>query len=118
MLYADFNSAGASAWIYWNMILDPKGGPWLISPKHNDPLSNPQQPIIVADPSTGKYYLTGVYFAMTHFSHFVTPGSFRINVVGNNIYPTVYYSAFKRAADHITVILMNDDAQSRKVKFL
>ena len=27
----------ASAWIYWNMILDEKGGPWLVSPVHHDP---------------------------------------------------------------------------------
>ncbi len=35
MLYADFLIVQASGWIYWNMILDTTGGPWLISPEHN-----------------------------------------------------------------------------------
>jgi len=28
--------AGASAWIYWNMILDETGGPWAVSPIHGE----------------------------------------------------------------------------------
>ena len=29
-----------SGWIYWNMILDQDGGPWLVSPEHGDPDPN------------------------------------------------------------------------------
>jgi hypothetical protein len=32
----------ASAWIYWNTILDEKGGPWLVSPV----------PVVIADRKT------------------------------------------------------------------
>ena len=77
--FADFNIVGASGWFYWNMILDTTGGPWLVSEEHNDPDPSPQQPVLVADPSTGKYYRTGVYYAMTHFGRFIKPGSFRID---------------------------------------
>ena len=77
--FADFNIVGASGWFYWNMILDTTGGPWLVSEEHNDPDPSPQQPVLVADPSTGKYYRTGVYYAMTHFGRSIKPGSFRID---------------------------------------
>ena len=30
-------AAGASAWTYWNMILDETGGSWLVSKVHGDP---------------------------------------------------------------------------------
>ena len=33
-----------SGWIYWNMILDEDGGPWLTSPEHGDPTPNQQHP--------------------------------------------------------------------------
>ena len=29
-----------SGWIYWNMILDQNGGPWLVSVEHGDPDDN------------------------------------------------------------------------------
>ena len=32
-IFTDLES-GASAWIYWNMILDQNGGPWAVSPSH------------------------------------------------------------------------------------
>merc|ERR1711998_722349 len=56
------------------------GGPWLVSEEHNDPDPNPQQPVLVVDPSSGKYYRTGVYYAMTHFGRFIQPGAFRIDL--------------------------------------
>ncbi|MCX6618910.1 MAG: hypothetical protein NTZ98_22780, partial [Acidobacteria bacterium] len=38
---------GAAAWIYWNMILDEKGGPWAISPVHGNPDPNVQHPVVI-----------------------------------------------------------------------
>ena len=35
MIFSDLES-GASAWIYWNMILDEKGGPWLVSKRSRE----------------------------------------------------------------------------------
>ena len=47
----------ASAWIYWNMILDEKGGPWLVSVAHGDPDHNTQHPVVIIDRSTEKNFL-------------------------------------------------------------
>ena len=44
--------AGASAWIYWNMILDENGGPWLVSPVHGNPDPNVQHPVVIIDRKT------------------------------------------------------------------
>ena len=74
--------AGASAWTYWNMILDQNGGPWLISPIHNDPDNNVQQPVVIIDRNTKKVSYAGVYYALAHFSKFVRPGSIRIGTRG------------------------------------
>jgi hypothetical protein len=41
--------AHASAWIYWNMILDEKGGPWSVSYVHGNPDPNIQHPVVIID---------------------------------------------------------------------
>ena len=46
--------AGASAWIYWNTILDQHGGPWMVSPVHNDPDPNAQHPVVIINRATKK----------------------------------------------------------------
>ena len=46
--------AGASAWLYWNMILDENGGPWLTSPIHGNPDPNVQHPVVVVNRQTKK----------------------------------------------------------------
>jgi glucosylceramidase len=70
--------AGASAWIYGNMILDRHGGPWLASAVHRDPNPNRQQPVIMVDRKTGKVTYTGIYYYLEHFSKFVRPGAIRV----------------------------------------
>jgi len=75
--------AGSSGWTYWNLILDQHGGPWLISPIHQDPDNNVQQPVVIIDRDTHKISYTGVYYAIAHFSKFVRPGSIRIGSEGS-----------------------------------
>ena len=99
-------------------MLNTEGGPWLISPKHNDPVKNPQQPVVIADPQTGQYWLTGCYYAMWHFGR-INPGSTRIVVEeagassggdGAGVYPTLSHVAFYDASEEsYTVVLMNAD---------
>src|SRR5262245_18607536 len=74
--------SGASAWIYWNMILDEKGGPWLVSPAHEDPNPNVQHPVVIVDRQKRKVTYTGLYFYLAHFSRFVRPGSIRVATLG------------------------------------
>jgi glucosylceramidase len=75
--------AGSSGWTYWNLILDQHGGPWLISPIHQDPDNNVQQPVVIIDRDIHKISYTGVYYAIAHFSKFVRPGSIRIGSDGS-----------------------------------
>ncbi len=71
-----------SGWIYWNMILDQNGGPWLISPEHSDPDNNFQHPVLIINRDTKQTIYTGLYYYLSHFSRFVRPGASRIDCKG------------------------------------
>ncbi len=73
-----------SAWLYWNMILDQNGGPWLISTEHGDPDDNRQQPVVIIDRETKVVTYTGLYYYLAHFSRFIRPGAYRINCTGGS----------------------------------
>lgn len=102
--------AGASAWIYWNMILDQRGGPWLVSVVHLDPEFNAQQPVVVIDRNTKKVSYTGLYYYLAHFSKFVRPGAVRVLMDGK--YPGIRGLAFlspeREGGWHWVVELLND----------
>ncbi len=74
--------AYTSAWIYWNMILDEKGGPWLVSPVHGNPDPNVQHPVVVINRETKQVTYTALYYYLAHFSKFVRPGAVRIEAKG------------------------------------
>ena len=95
MLVSDLR-AGASAWIYWNMILDQTGGPWLISEKHENPDGNTQQPVVIVDTETGNVTYTGLYYYLAHFSKFVPRDSVRIDAEGD--IDRVSFAAFRAPA--------------------
>jgi glucosylceramidase len=71
--------AGASAWIYWNAILEQNGGPWLVSTVHNDPVQNAQNSVAVIDTKQQSVTYTGLYYYLAHFSKFVRPGAVRVS---------------------------------------
>jgi glucosylceramidase len=75
--------AGSSAWIYWNMILDETGGPWLVSPIHGNPENNNQHPVVIVNRRTKEVTYTGLYYYLAHFSKFVRPGAVRIQTTGS-----------------------------------
>jgi glucosylceramidase len=74
--------AGAAAWIYWNTILDEKGGPWATSAIHENPDPNVQHPVVIINRQTKKVTYTGLYYYLAHFSKFVRPGAVRIRTSG------------------------------------
>jgi len=81
MILSDLE-AGASGWIYWNMVLNEKGGPWLVSPVHENPDPNEQHPVVIVDSKTQKITYTGLYYYLAHFSKFVRPGDYRVETTG------------------------------------
>jgi len=95
VIYNDLDN-GASAWIYWNMILDQNGGPWLVSTVHGDPDPNAQQAIVHINSSTGAVIYTGLYYYLSHFSKYVRPGYIKIDskpARSNEIYTIAFKSS-------------------------
>ena len=104
---------GASAWIYWNMILDEKGGPWLVSPLHGNPDPNVQHPVVVINRETHKVTYTALYYYLAHFSKFVRPGDARIETQGN--VEGVRSVAFKTPQGGFVAELMNSRKEDTPV---
>jgi glucosylceramidase len=107
--------AGASAWTYWNMILDQNGGPWLISVPHGDPVKNAQHPIVIIDRGKHTVTYTGLYYYLAHFSKFIRPGSVRVDTRG--AHSGVRCITFKRPDGEIVLELMNSQKTEVKIAF-
>lgn len=102
-----------SGWIYWNMILDQNGGPWLVSAEHGDPDNNRQQPVVIINRETGEVTFTGLYYYLSHFSKFVRPGAWRIDCTGGS--EQLNFAGFLNADGGITLNIINnkDDTDCR-----
>lgn len=104
MIMNDLKS-GASAWIYWNMILDENGGPWLVAPEHGNPDNNRQHPVVIVNRKTGKITYTGLYYSLAHFSRFVRPGAYRIKASGSQ--ENINFCAFLNNDGKIVLNILN-----------
>jgi len=112
-IFADLE-VHASAWIYWNMILDEKGGPWLVSPLHEDPDPNVEHPVVIVDRMTKKVTYTGLYYYLAHFSRFVRPGSVRIGTSGGS--DGVRCAAFRTPDGRLVAQLLNSRSEDAQVR--
>ncbi|MEC0182388.1 glycoside hydrolase family 30 protein [Paenibacillus peoriae] len=73
-LYQHYFTNGVNAYIYWNMVLEPRGkSTW----------GWEQNSMITVDPADRKPVLNPEYYVMKHFSHFVLPGARRIGLRGS-----------------------------------
>jgi glucosylceramidase len=103
-----------SAWVYWNMILDQDGGPWLISPEHSDPDDNRQHPVVIINRNTKEVTYTGLYYYLAHFSKFIRPGAYRINCTGGG--KSLNYAGFLNTDGSIILnVINNGDETSCKI---
>ena len=100
-----------SAWIYWNMILDENGGPWLISIEHGDPDHNSQHPVVIINRHTKKVYYTGLYYYLSHFSKFIRPGAQRIDCTGGT--GQLNFVAFKNVDNSIILNIINNGQEMK-----
>jgi glucosylceramidase len=103
-IFSDLET-GASAWIYWNMILNENGGPWMVSPIHGDPDPNVQHPVVVINSKTHKVDYTGLYYYLAHFSKFVRPGA--VHVVTTGSVDKVRALAFRTPSGGFVLQLLN-----------
>ena len=111
-LFESCPESGASAWIYWNLILDERGGPYLLSEVHGDGPDNYQHPVIVINRKTKQVTYTALYYYLAHFSKFVRPGARRIRTEG--AVKGVRCIAFKSpTGDMVTEVL---NSQARQVR--
>jgi glucosylceramidase len=114
--------SGTSAWIYWNMILDENGGPWLVSPEHRDPDGNQQHPVVIIDRKKKEVTYTGLYYYLAHFSKFVRPGAVRVETggsiggeFGGGTYQKVRCIAFKGRDGGMVAEVLNSGKQPTAV---
>ena len=108
--------SGTSGWIYWNLILNQTGGPFLYSPSHSDGPANLQQPVIVVDTEAKEYYTTGLFWFMAHFSRFVRPGAVRLATKERALQEGVSAVGFEATAEeyHVKVLQLVNKKQSEE----
>ena len=97
--------SNASAWIYWNLILDEDGGPWLVSPEHKNSDVNVQHAVVHVDRKTHEVRHTGLYYYLAHFSRYVRPGAVRVATTGE--VPRVRCVSFRSPEGNIVAQLVN-----------
>jgi O-glycosyl hydrolase len=95
-----------TGWVYWNMILDQTGGPWLISEVHGDPDDNRQHPVVIIDRETKKTSYTGLYYYLAHFSKFVKPGAWRVNTSGGS--EQLNFAGFQNVDGSVVLNIINN----------
>lgn len=109
MIMNDMNN-WVSGWIYWNMILDQTGGPWLVSIERGDPESNSQHSVVIINRETKEVTYTGLYYYLTHFSKFVRPGAYRINCTGGT--SNFNFAGFQNTDGTIILNVINNSEEA------
>lgn len=66
---------GTSGWLFWNLYVDPEGGPW-----NQDPFNRgyPQDGVVVVNPEGNAWKSTAKLAFFEHFSNSLPPGSLRL----------------------------------------
>ena len=106
--------SGVSGWIYWNMVLDEKGGPWLVSEVHGDPEQNAQQPVVVVNRTDQSIHYTALYYYLSHFSRYVRPGSVRIGTYENM--EGIRAIAFLSPDNKVVLQVLNSSDQNKDLR--
>jgi glucosylceramidase len=99
-----------SGWIYWNMILDQNGGPWLVAVERGDPDNNYQHSVVMINRETKEVTYTGLYYYLAHFSKFVRPGAYRINTEGGT--DKLNFVGFKNPDGTVILNVVNNGAST------
>lgn len=103
-LYQHYFTNGVNAYIYWNMVLEPKGrSTW----------GWEQNSMITVDPATKAATFNPEYSVMKHFSHFVSPESTRIGLKGPW---TGNALAFEKPNGDKVVVIANPFAEIKAVR--
>ena len=101
----------------WNLLLDTAGGPFNLSPLHNDGPANYQHPVVVIDAREGEFHPTGLFYFLAHFSRFVRPGAGRLGAREASVPDRVSAVAFAEpnASSSTVVQLVNRGAVAQRI---
>ncbi len=93
-------------WVDWNMVLDKQGGPnwfknWCLAP-------------VIVDPEEDEVYFTPMYYAMSHFSKYIRPGSQRIDMKMDN--EEVLATAVQNPDGSIAIAVLNENEYPLKIQ--
>jgi glucosylceramidase len=91
-------------WIFWNLLLDEKGGP--------NHVSNFCFAPIIADTRTGELIYRNTHYYFGHFSKFIHPGAKRIICSSND--DELLSTAFLNPDDKIAVVILNDSDNDKE----
>jgi len=73
-LFRHYLVNGASAYVYWNMVLEPEGrSTW----------GWKQNAMVTVEPETGRMIFNPEFYVMKHFSHFIDAGAVRMEAKGH-----------------------------------
>jgi len=95
-IIADLNH-WLEAWIDWNLILNPNGGP--------NHASNFVSAPIIADPATDRVLFLSSYYYIGHFSRYIRPGAQRI--LSGSSRDALEVTAFINPDTTIAVVVLN-----------
>nr|WP_286207922.1 glycoside hydrolase family 30 protein [Clostridium caldaquaticum] len=99
-----FNN-GVNAYVYWNMVLEPKGtSTWGWN----------QNSLITINPETKEVIYNPEFYVMKHFSHFVKPGAVKLGAKGHWTGSSL---VFENPDGEIVIIVSNDMNMERNFTF-
>jgi glucosylceramidase len=99
-----FNN-GANSYVYWNMVLEPKGtSTW----------GWDQNSMITVRPDSEEVIYNPEFYVMKHFSHFVQPGAVRLGIKGHWSGASL---AFENPDGRLAVIVSNALDRERRFTF-
>ena len=104
-LFRHYLANGVSAYLYWNMVLEPGGSStWGWN----------QNSMIIVNTHDNTFTLNPEFYVMKHFSHFVKKGAVRLRtkgcLTGNSI-------VFKNPNGEIIIVIQNGLNETRELNF-
>lgn len=94
-IYQDLNH-WVQGWVEWNLALDKTGGPTWASNFIDSP--------IIVNKTADEFYKQPMFYAIGHFSKFISRGSVRIKLTQSSVIKSV---GFKRPDGAIAIVLYN-----------
>ncbi|XP_046473386.1 lysosomal acid glucosylceramidase-like [Neodiprion pinetum] len=92
-------------WVDWSLAVDEYGGP--------DWRQNFVGASIIVNSEADEFYKQPMYYAIAHFSKFITPGSVRVGLTGGK--ELVKAAAFKTPKNEIVVVMYNNCSAQQNV---